>query len=101
MPLEPGSSRETIGRNIATEEGAGKPAKQAIAIALSKSRGDAADALCDSVAALCDSVAKLVPRVDAYCDCMMDRADDHRVIGGVQIQPTAEQIKNTLGMRFG
>lgn len=33
MPLEQGSSQETIGQNIATEIHAGKPQKQAIAIA--------------------------------------------------------------------
>lgn len=34
MPLEKGSSRETIGRNIETEMSHGKPQKQAVAIAL-------------------------------------------------------------------
>lgn len=34
MPLEKGSSRKVVGDNIKTEEGAGKPPKQAIAIAL-------------------------------------------------------------------
>lgn len=34
MPLKTGSSRKTIGDNIKTEEAAGKPPKQAIAIAL-------------------------------------------------------------------
>lgn len=38
MPLERGTSRETIGHNIATEERAGKPKKQAIAIALNTAR---------------------------------------------------------------
>ena len=33
VPLQRGSSRETISRNIATERRAGKPEKQAIAIA--------------------------------------------------------------------
>lgn len=55
--------------------------------------------LCDSMKTLCDAVAALKPRVDAYCDSMA-RRDDHRVLGGVQIQPTAEQIRNTLGLRF-
>ncbi|QGZ66365.1 NUDIX hydrolase [Paraburkholderia acidisoli] len=44
MPLEQGSSREAISHNIATERAAGKPEKQAIAIAYSeagKSRQDA------------------------------------------------------------
>lgn len=36
MPLETGSSKEVIGRNIATEMHAGKPQKQSIAIAFSK-----------------------------------------------------------------
>jgi hypothetical protein len=36
MPLKTGSSREVIGSNIKTEMGAGKPQKQAVAIALSK-----------------------------------------------------------------
>lgn len=36
MPLKSGKSRKTISSNIATEIRAGKPRKQAIAIALSK-----------------------------------------------------------------
>ena len=36
MPLKSGSSRETISENIRTEMHAGKPQKQAIAIAMSK-----------------------------------------------------------------
>lgn len=34
MPLEKGNTRTAIGHNIATEEAAGKPRAQAIAIAL-------------------------------------------------------------------
>lgn len=41
MPLLAGSSPATISKNIKTEMKAGKPQKQAVAIALSKSRGDA------------------------------------------------------------
>lgn len=36
MPLKKGSSKETISENIATEIKAGKPKKQAIAIAYSQ-----------------------------------------------------------------
>jgi len=36
MPLLTGSSRATIGSNIATEEGVGRPRAQAVAIALRK-----------------------------------------------------------------
>ncbi len=36
MPLAKGSSKKTISKNIATEMNAGKPQKQAIAIAYSE-----------------------------------------------------------------
>lgn len=38
MPLAKGSSKATIAQNIATELNAGKPQKQAIAIAYSEAR---------------------------------------------------------------
>ena len=39
MPLEKGSSRKAVSSNIKTEMAAGKPQKQAVAIALSVARG--------------------------------------------------------------
>ena len=38
MPLKKGKSRRVIGENIKREEQAGKPHKQAVAIALEKAR---------------------------------------------------------------
>ena len=36
MPLKPGSSKKAISQNIKTEMKAGKPQKQAVAIAMAK-----------------------------------------------------------------
>lgn len=41
MPLKSGTSEATVSKNIATERAAGKPEKQAVAIAMNKARGDA------------------------------------------------------------
>ena len=43
MPLKRGVSRETISENIEAEERAGKPRKQAVAIALNQARKSGAN----------------------------------------------------------
>ncbi len=59
MPLAEGSSKEVISKNIATEVRAGKPQKQAVAIAFSKARGDGVDRL-DAIVAAVDSLERRV-----------------------------------------
>jgi len=44
MPLEKGSSPEAFSHNVSTEMKAGKPQKQAVAIAYSEKNGDEANA---------------------------------------------------------
>lgn len=43
MPLESGPSKSAFSHNVSTEMAAGKPQRQAVAIAYSKQRGDATD----------------------------------------------------------
>ncbi len=43
MPLESGKSKSAFSHNVKTEVAAGKPQKQAVAIAYSKQRGDSSE----------------------------------------------------------
>lgn len=54
MPLESGKSRAAFSHNVETEMKAGKPQRQAVAIAYAKRRGDKLDA----IVARCDSYEK-------------------------------------------
>lgn len=56
MPLEHSASEEAFKHNVETEMEAGKPQKQAVAVAYSEKRRaahDAAEKLCSGVEALC------------------------------------------------
>lgn len=59
MPLEKGTSKEVISQNIATEVRAGKPQKQAVAIAYNVARGDMDERL-DQMIAATDALARRV-----------------------------------------
>lgn len=72
MPLKSGSSEETKSENISELRHSGYPEKQAVAIAMNKSRGDSPDdfdpaQLHDSLKSMADACEKLDRRVDAYC----------------------------------
>lgn len=46
MPLKPGSSREVVSENVSREVHAGKPQRQAVAIALSEARRTGKKLMC-------------------------------------------------------
>ena len=63
MPLETGKSKAAFGHNVATEMKAGKPQKQAVAIAYSKARGDATDTEAAKIDHLHDNVVHIAQRL--------------------------------------
>lgn len=59
MPLENGTSQQTIGNNVKTEIAAGKPQKQAVAIAENQARNsDYFDKVNPAVLTTADSVER-------------------------------------------
>jgi hypothetical protein len=88
MPLESGSSKEVISRNIAREVHAGRPQDQAVAIAMSKagkSRSDTvpcspemrnkAQKVLDSVSARMDSIMQARMDAEKYEDSDEDEEE--------------------------
>ena len=57
MPLETGKSKEAFSQNVKTEMAAGKPQKQAVAIAYAQQRKDCSAKL-DEVLGICDAYDK-------------------------------------------
>lgn len=71
MPLMPGRSRAAFSQNVETEMKAGKPQKQAVAIAYSKQRGDMLDCAMDA----CAAISKRLDAMDAKCDAIKAKRD--------------------------
>lgn len=78
MPLEKGSSKESISRNISAEREAGRPEKQAVAIAMSTA-GKSRDALYGM-----DAIAAATPIIkSAGADAVLNWASgNHAVLPG-------------------
>jgi hypothetical protein len=73
MPLKSGSSQSAISANIKTERAAGKPEKQAIAIAESKARGDCDVDMDEDIDGLDDEVENDCEAMDAAPRLGFDR----------------------------
>jgi hypothetical protein len=61
MPLSNGTTQAAVSKNILTERAAGKPEKQAVAIALSKQRENRAAK---------DAIQRLHPHIKGLRDCL-------------------------------
>lgn len=62
MPLESGKSKAAFSHNVETEMNAGKPQKQAVAIAYAEQRGDRLDAIME----VCDTFDAAHDRADSF-----------------------------------
>jgi hypothetical protein len=78
MPLEKGSSQETISHNIATERHAGAPEKQAIAIAMNKAGKSRGDCMSDKFSEISSRVDSISSRLDAFMTRRQMRKDAQR-----------------------
>lgn len=80
MPLDPGKSKAAFSHNVATEVDAGKPQKQAVAIAYHKAgeKKDAFDDIESKVQTLADNIDALSARFDDFC-ARSDAAKDEKL----------------------
>jgi beta-galactosidase GanA len=78
MPLNTGSSREVISSNIETEMAAGKPQKQAVAIAMHKAHDG------DAVATTAMTVAQVNEKNKEYYAKPLEHTEDARPTGVAQ-----------------
>jgi len=67
MPLEEGSSKEVISRNIKREKEAGKSQEQSVAIALSKAGKSKSDED-EHVEAMCSSLDEALAKIDTILE---------------------------------
>jgi hypothetical protein len=114
MPLESGKSKSAFSHNVAAEKNAGKPTKQAVAIAYAKKRGDAELEADDEDCALeaDDEDCSLRPDDVAAKDFALDRAmhrmdvDGHLHIEGANISKAmvcpylGSEIPNSAELRL-
>lgn len=75
MPLETGRSKEAFGKNVATEMAAGKPQKQAVAIAYSKERSDVSDT---KILGIQEALSNIARRMDA-CEQARQDAGERKI----------------------
>lgn len=83
MPLKQGTSKEAISSNIATERAAGKPEKQAVAIALNTARENGAHipkkSRRKSISVPRVKCSLLMKRVKGGCGCDECKGENHGV----------------------